>query len=127
MSQTYDDTLQSDRDKVRSILAITDVTSEATALRTDEHIDAVLVWQGSIDGTVRYIASSLAAQYAQQPGSVRLPSGLSVSWPERVKQWQALAGQGSPTGTGGGVSLVPVLYTDTTTADEFDRPLDYQP
>lgn len=127
MSATYDDTLPDNRDKVRSILAITDVTSEATALRTDEHIDAVLTWQGSLDGAVRYIANSLAAQFAQKPGSVRLPSGLSVSWAERVGTWRALAESGSPTGAGGGLTFVDAVYSEEATTDEFTRPLEYWP
>lgn len=126
MSASYDDTLPTDKDKVRSILGITDDTSEATALRTDEHIEAVLAWQGSIDGAVRYIASSLASQFAQLPSSIRSGPDALV-WAERVKHWQELAQQGSPTGTGGGLTFVDAVYSEAVTADEFSRPLEYQP
>lgn len=129
MSQTYDDTLPTDMDKVRSILWITDVSSEEAALRTDEHIDAVLAWQGSIDGAVRYIASSLAAEFAQKPSSIHLPSGLSVSWfATRVTHWQMLAAHTHPTGAGdNALSFVPATYGGQDAADEFARPPDYWP
>lgn len=38
----------------------------------------------------RLIAASLAAYYAQQPSSVS-SNGSSVSWTERVKQWNLIA------------------------------------
>lgn len=123
MSATYDDTLPTDKDKARSILGVTTVTSEATALVTDEHIDAVLTWQGSIDGAVSFLASELAARFAQLPSDVSLPSGLRVAWRERIATWLALAGRASTGGVSGtqGLSFVPASYGEAAAVDEFAR------
>lgn len=129
MSASYDDELPTDLDKARSALGATDVTSDTTALVTDEHIEAVLSWQGTLDGAIRFLAAELAARYAQKPTDVSLPSGLRVSWAKRIDTWLALAGKASPTGTatpGGTLTLVPLTYGADTT-DEFARPPDYWP
>jgi hypothetical protein len=39
----------------------------------------------------RQIARKLAVRYAQKPSDVRLTSGLSISWSERVTQWNLIA------------------------------------
>lgn len=129
MSASYDDELPTDLDKARAALGITDATSDTTALVTDEHIEAVLTWQGSLDGAVSFLASELATRYAQKPTDVSLPSGLRVSWAKRIDTWLKLAERASPTGigtSGGGLSLVPLSY-GTETTDEYARPPDYWP
>lgn len=123
MSATYNDTLPTDRDRVRAIIGATDVSSEAAALVSDEHIDAVLDWKQSLDGAVSFIAGELASQYAQQPGSVRLPSGLAVSWSDRVKRWSELAASAASGGitNTASVTQVPVIYNPIAVRDEFSR------
>lgn len=128
MAQTYDDTLPSDRDKARSVLGITDVSTAELALVSDEYIDAVLVWKDGLDGAVAFIAASLASRYAQMPTSVS-SSGKSVSWGERVRNWLALA---ASAGAGGitnvaALSQVPIDYGTPAITEEFARPLEYQP
>lgn len=124
MAATYDDTLPTDRDKARSLLGTTDVTSEATALVTDEHIDAVLTWKADLDRAVAFLASELATRFAQKPSDVSLPSGLRTSWRDRISTWLTLAERagGGAFGDGGGLSFVPANYGGTTAADEFARP-----
>jgi len=88
---TYDETLSTDKDKVRDQLGVTDVTSAQTALVSDEHIIATLAALGSVGAAVVYLARELAARFAQRVGRVTLPSGLSVAWPDRVSTWLTLA------------------------------------
>jgi len=88
---SYDPTSTSDRDRARAKLGDTS-NDPATELLTDAHMDSVLEQYGYALG-VAFMADELAARYAQQPGSVGLPSGLSVSWPERVKNWQRIAAE----------------------------------
>jgi hypothetical protein len=40
---------------------------------------------------IREVARGLAARYATKPTNVRLTSGLSVAWSERVAQWNRIA------------------------------------
>ncbi len=84
----YDDSLPTDLDRARALLGDT----ASTELLTDDHITAVLGLY-AFNGAVAFMAEELATRFAQQPGSVALPSGLSVSWSARVSAWQALAKQ----------------------------------
>ena len=93
---SYDPTSTDDRDLARGLLGDID---EASELRADAHYDAMLTLYG-LNGAIAFIATSLAAQYARKPGSVRLPNGLSVSWPERVGMWRALAATAQTIGVG---------------------------
>lgn len=101
---SYDDTLPTDLDKARALLGDT----ASTELLTDDHIEAVLALY-AFNGGVAFLAQELATRYAQKPGSVSLPSGLSVSWAERVKTWLALAQQMRAGGvvTGGAFAVQP--------------------
>ena len=126
MGATYDDALPTDRDRARSILGDTQDLPDA-ALLTDEHIDAVLAWQASLDGAVAFLAAELAARFAGMPNDVALPSGERASWTQRLSFWLGFAGRSSPTGAAGGLTMVPATYTDTATTDEFARPPDYWP
>jgi hypothetical protein len=83
---SYDDTLPEDKDKARFLLGDT-ADSE---LLSDDHIEAVLSMY-SFNAALAFMATGLASRFARKPGSVTLPNGLSVSWAERVKNWQALA------------------------------------
>lgn len=85
---SYDDTLPTDLDKARALLGDT----SSTELLTDDHIEAVLALY-PFNSAVAFMAEGLAARFAQNPSSVALPSGLSVSWSERVKYWKGLAEQ----------------------------------
>lgn len=83
---SYDETLATDRDVARSLLGDT-----ASVLLTDAHIDAVLTFKGSLNAAVAFLAGELVTRFAQQPTSISLPSGLSVSYAGRLSSWQALA------------------------------------
>jgi hypothetical protein len=83
---SYDPTSTADRDRARALLGDTDFDE----LLTDAHMDAVLTQYGYTLG-VAFLADELAVRFARQPGSVSLPSGLSVSWPDRVAAWVRLA------------------------------------
>jgi hypothetical protein len=93
MSATYNQLLPTDKDYVRYRIGDTDVDPEENALRTNEHILAVLAAQASREAAIALIAKALAVEYAQEPGRVTLPSSLSVSWEERVGQWNKLAAE----------------------------------
>jgi len=125
MGATYDDALPTDRDRARSILGDTQDLPD-DALLTDEHIDAVLAWQASLDGAVAFLAAELAARFARQP--VRVTSnGKTVDYGERLAHWRTIAGEARADAAGGGLTMVPATYTDTATTDEFARPPDYWP
>ena len=87
---SFDEELTTERDQARALLGDTTDDSD-TELFTDEHIDAVLTWKGSLSAAVAFLASELVTRFAQQPTSVTLPSGLSVSYAGRLSSWQALA------------------------------------
>lgn len=61
------------------------------ALLSDEHIAAILSERGGLALAVAWLADELVTRYAQEPGSVTLPNGLSVTWRERVDAWTQLA------------------------------------
>jgi hypothetical protein len=122
---SYSDTLETDLDRARAFIGDTS-NDAATELVTDDHIDAVLALYTPLSDAVAFLASELAVRFAQQPGRVALPSGLSVSWDERVKAWQALAQQArSGALIGGGAFSVASPradgYTTASAADEFAR------
>lgn len=88
MVATYDNTLQTPRDRVRYALGDTNVVN---ALRQDETYNAVITDNGETLATA-VLAEGLVTEYAQKPDSINL-SGLGLSWRERVKAWAALAGR----------------------------------
>jgi hypothetical protein len=112
---SYSDTLDTDLDKARALLGDTS-NNAATELLTDDHIDAVLTLY-AFNGGVSFLARELASRYAQQPGSVSLPSGLSVSWAERVKTWLALAIQMQA----GGVTAFTAFSVTPTRSDGYSE------
>jgi len=86
---SFDDSLPDDLNRARYLLG--DTTNDpATELLTDDAVDAALTLFG-YSGGVAFMAEGLAARFAQDPTSVSLPSGLAVSWSERVKYWLGLA------------------------------------
>jgi hypothetical protein len=112
MSFTYDETLATDLDIARFTLGDTD---SANVLLSNEHITATIALYTPLNVAVALMAEGLAARYAQKPSSVGLPSGLSVSWSERVKFWLNLAKRLRETGSITGASTafsVPVSRTD---------------
>ena len=100
---SYDDTLPTDLDKIRALLGDTS-NDAATELLTDDHIEAMLSLY-SFNAATATMAMSLAARFAQEPDRVTLPSGLSVSWSERVKYWLSLASQMQGGGVTGGAAF----------------------
>jgi hypothetical protein len=83
---SYDDTSLAELDRARSALGDT----ATTELLSDDHIEMIIAEDGYNLG-VAMLADELAVRFAQKPGSVRLPSGLSVSWADRVATWRAVA------------------------------------
>jgi len=90
MSASYDEELPTDLDRARHLLGDTDVDPEENALRSDEHITAVLAAEGSVEAAVAFIADGLIAEFGQEPDTVRLASGLSVSFRDRIDAWKRL-------------------------------------
>jgi hypothetical protein len=83
---SYDPESLEPLDRARSALGDTDTVE----LLTDDHIEMVIGANGFNQGVVS-LANELAVRFARKPGSVRLPSGLSVTWPERVAEWRRVA------------------------------------
>jgi hypothetical protein len=94
---TYDPSLSTEKDIVRFKVGDIDVTTNAdgrtNALRPDVEYLAVLDLHGDWRLATADMAESLASQYAQEPDSFTATGDMSVSWKERVKQWQWLASQ----------------------------------
>jgi hypothetical protein len=118
---SYSDTLETTTDKARALIGDTS-NDAATELLTDDHIDAVIALY-TFNGGVAFLASELAVRFAQQPGSVTLPSGLSVSWATRVSTWLALAAQmrGGGVATKGAFSVAGVRNDGYTQAAEMPQ------
>jgi hypothetical protein len=93
MSANYNEALPTDRDRARYLLGDTAVEPEEDALRTDEHYNAVLASEPSFEAAVILIANGLIAEFGQEPDSIRLVSGLTISFKERVKAWERLVKQ----------------------------------
>src|SRR5688572_29195622 len=128
MSATYDETLATDKDKIRSLLGDTNVSPASNALFTDEHIAAVLTIQGTIKAAVAYLADELIAQSAQEPVKIIVTDGgvsISVDYSKRIPLWQELASK-SRTDSGGSLTFVTATYGADTT-DEYARPPEYWP
>lgn len=115
----YSDTLETDLDKARAMLGDTSTTE----LLTDDHIETVLAMYSTFDLALAFMADELAVRYAQEPGSVSLPSGLSVSWAERVKEWRRIADNARLGVLSAGTSAL--SFVDKTfgvpTTEEFSR------
>lgn len=89
MSATYDETLPTEKDEARYLLGDTVVEPESRALRSDEHINAVIAKKGFELG-VAFIAEGLIAEFGQQP--VKLSdSGASLDFSARIPAWTTLA------------------------------------
>lgn len=88
---SYDETSLAPLDLARGALGDTS-NDPTTELLTDDHIETIIGANGYNQGVVS-LANELAVRYAQKPGSVHLPSGLSVTWPERVAEWRRVASQ----------------------------------
>jgi hypothetical protein len=92
MSATYDEESGADLDWIRSQLGDTEVDPEENALLTDERIAFVLAQHPDNRAlTLSQLAHELVAQFGQQPDSVRLPSGLNVSFKTLLDRWKALS------------------------------------
>lgn len=93
MSATYDELLEDDVSRIRVQLGDHTFEAPEDALLSDEHIEAVLAWKGGITAALAFLAEELLARFGQEPDSVRLPSGLSVSFTSRIPVWTRLAGR----------------------------------
>jgi hypothetical protein len=73
--------------------ALGDTSNDAALeLLSDAEITALISANGYNLG-VALMAEGLSVRFAQEPGSVTLPSGLSVSWSQRVQEWRLIASQ----------------------------------
>lgn len=122
MSGTYQDSLPSDRDRARATLGD---TSASDWLHTDDHINAVLTWKGSLDAAVAFLAGELIARFAQEPVR-KTAQGESLDYSDRLKSWQAIVAKAeaaaSVTSGVGGIQMVAATYGGAnSTADEFSR------
>ena len=112
MAFTYTNTLPTARDRLRFALGDTN----NPGFIPDETYTATLSLNNQDEvASVRQLAGHLAVRFANEPGGIRLPSGLSISYRERVAQWAAIAMGKMPTivnpgGTAGGFgySVLPV-------------------
>lgn len=84
---SFDPSLPTARDRVRLLVGDVDALNPLLA---DETYNVLLLSQGEA-GAVIWAAQALAAQYAQEPGSVGLPDGTTVSWRDRVTTWLLIA------------------------------------
>jgi hypothetical protein len=108
----YDPTLSTARDRVR--LAVGDTGSVALLPGGETTYDALIAAATDEAEAVRSAARALAAYYANQPSSVS-SGGESVTWADRIAQWNKIAaGLGGVTpgssgaATGGETVLTPV-------------------
>ena len=121
MSATYDPALSTDKDTARAMLGDTTI---ATALLTDEHINAVISMTGSLAAGVAWLARELVILFAQKP--TRITAGdVTVDYADRIPQWQALADRGGTNSATTGLSFVTATYGTACMVDEYGRP--YQP
>ena len=114
---SYDPTSTTTRNLARGILGDIDTSNE---LRADAHYDAILALYGYSAG-VAFVANSLAAEHGRKPGSVTLPSGLSVAWRDRVATWLALAQAAISGGLTGPVIVAPFVGGISITDKEAVR------
>src|SRR5689334_13658269 len=104
MATTYDETLPTDLDRVRAILGDTDVSPAADALFTDEHINAVLIAEGSLAAGVVFLAEELIARFGQEPVRVAV-NGKTVDFSERITIWKTLAQRMQTRANGGSLTF----------------------
>jgi hypothetical protein len=127
---SYDDTLATDLDRVRSILGDTDDTNE---LHSDEHIEAVLSARGSLPLAVSYLAHELVVWFEQEPVTFRDVAG-EKNFSERLTTWrllaapytaeitaQATAAAYAANTTASPLSFVPATFTGSEATDEYGR------
>lgn len=90
MAATYDNSLPTAKDRIRNQLADIDM---AAPLRPDEEYLAAIANAGSVTNAealaTLFMAQSLASEYAQLPVTIS-DDGTTLSWPDRVKTWQAI-------------------------------------
>jgi hypothetical protein len=89
MTATFDETLPTDRDRLRFLLGDTDVV--LNPLLQDETYDATLSQSSDWRLAGAALAEGLASKFAQEPDSVSIPGDVSVSWRSRVENWVRLA------------------------------------
>lgn len=92
MSASYDEESDADLDWVRAQLGDIDVEDEENALLTDERIEYVLAaWPEQRGMALAQLAHELVASLGQQPDTVKLASGLSVSFKTLLDRWKSLS------------------------------------
>ena len=86
---TYSAISQSSLNLARRALGDTS-NDAALELLTDAEIEALIDADG-YNLALALLADGLSVRFAQEPGSVSLPSGLSVTWRDRVEEWRLIA------------------------------------
>ena len=127
MAATFDETLATDKDRIRFYLG--DVTNlPAGAILSDEAINAELAAAGSLPVALVSLARGLVSRYAQRPDSLSISGEFSISWKERIGAWNALIAEWQPvagTATGGsGFASVAAIRPDTERAEYVRGPFD---
>jgi hypothetical protein len=70
-------------------------------LQDEDYAASLALHSNNEQAALRNLAAGLAAQLAAGPDRVTLPSGLSVSWSQRVAQLNAIAAAQATTATRG--------------------------
>lgn len=92
---SYDSTLPTERDKVRTLIGDTDPSNEVL---DDDHIDDVLAQQGTTARAAAWCAQEVKAILLQDPMKVKLSDGTSVDYQDRLSALDAVIQSGAPAG-----------------------------
>jgi hypothetical protein len=86
---SYNDTLPTDRDKLRALIGDTDI---GALLLSDDHLDAVLLLKTTVTASVVFCADELIARFANQPVVIS-SQGETTDYRERLSTWRAISNQ----------------------------------
>ncbi len=109
MATTYDATLATARDRLRSRLGDTGESGEW--LLADETIAGWLAYEGADEAaTLVTLARALIAKVSQEPDTAALGGGVAFSWKPRLDYWHRIVLEGGGSGGGFVAVLTPAMY-----------------
>lgn len=120
MSATYDETLPTQKDQARVLLGDTDVTPEDHAFMSDEHINAVISKEGTLEKAVAFLAQELIIRFSQEPIKISAQDGSTIDLTARIPELKRLIQTMDSVSNAGALQFVPVTY-GTVETDEFAR------